>query len=87
MSEFFDLRNIEYNLRAQTDFSVGAVCTTNYDLRSLRYLAQKICNVVPADTRNVSNVSDIALKIKSWKPDACSCNLCCADICPVGFIN
>ena len=37
ISELFDLRNIEYNLRSQTDFSLGAVNTTNYGLRSLRY--------------------------------------------------
>ena len=42
MSELFDLQNIEYNLRSQTDFSLGAVYTTNYGLRSLRYFAPKI---------------------------------------------
>ena len=41
MSELFDLRSIEYNLRSQTDFSLGAVYTTNYGLRSLRYFAPK----------------------------------------------
>ena len=30
MSELFDLRNIEYNLRSQTDFSLGAVYATNH---------------------------------------------------------
>ena len=42
ISELYDLRNIEYNLRSQTDFSLGAVNTTNYGLRSLRYFAPKI---------------------------------------------
>ena len=46
------MRNIEDNLRSQTDFSLGAVYTTNYGLWSLRYFAPKIWNMVPADIRN-----------------------------------
>ena len=42
MPELFDLRNVEYNLHSQTDFSPGALYTTNYGLRSLRYFARKI---------------------------------------------
>ena len=87
MTELFDLRNIEYNLRSQTDFSLGAVYTTNYGLRSLRYFTPKIWNMIAADIRNVSNLSDFTLKIKSWIPDACSCNLCRPYIFQVGFIN
>ena len=84
ISELFDLRNIEYNLRSQTDFSLGAVNTTNYGLRSLRYFAPKIWNMIPADIRNVNNLSDFTLKIKSWVPDGCPCKLCRTYICQVG---
>ena len=87
ISELFDLRNIEYNLRLQTDFSLGAVNTTNYGLRSLRYFAPKIWNMIPADIRNVNNLSDFTLKIKSWVPDGCPCKLCRTYICQVGHIN
>ena len=65
ISELFDLRNIECNLRSQADFSLGAANATNYGLQSLRYFAQKIWNMVPADFRNVNNLSDFTLKIKS----------------------
>ena len=82
MSELFDLRNIEYNLHSQTDFSFEAVYTTNYGLRSLRYFAPENWNMVPVDIRNVSNVSDF-----SWIPDACPCNLCRPYICQVEYIN
>ena len=41
MSEIFNLRNIDYNLRSQTDFKQGPVNAVNYGLKSLRYLAQK----------------------------------------------
>ena len=41
MFEIFNLRNIDYNLRSQTDFKQGPVNTVNYGLKSLRYLAPK----------------------------------------------
>ena len=69
ISKLFDLRNIKYNLRSQTDFRVGAVYTTNYGLQSLRYFALKIWNMIAADIRNVNNLSDFTLKIKYWIPD------------------
>ena len=68
MSESFDLQNMEKNLRSQTDFSLGAAYTTNYGLRSLRYLNCKmniIMNMIPADIRNVNTLSDVILKMKS----------------------
>ena len=87
MSELFDLRNIECNLQSQTNFSLGAVYTTKYGLMMLRYFAPKIWNITPADIRNVNNLSDLILKIKSWIPDSCPCNLRWAYICQVGYLN
>ena len=52
MSELFDFRNIEDNLRSQKDFLLEHY-TTNYGLWSLRYFAPKIWNVITADIRMV----------------------------------
>ena len=45
--------------------------------------------MIPGDIsiRNVNNLSDFPLKIKSWVPDGCPCNLCRAHICEVGYIH
>ena len=59
ISELFDLQDTEYNLRSQTDFSLGAVNTATYGLWSLRYFASKIWGKIPADIRNVNNLSDL----------------------------
>ena len=64
MFELFDLRNIEYNPRSQTDFSLGAVYTTKYGLRSLRYFAPKIWNMIAADIRNVKKSFRFYFEIK-----------------------
>ena len=43
--------------------------------------------MIPADIRNVNNFLDFTLKIKSWIPDACPCNLCRPYIFQAGYIN
>ena len=63
MHEIFEQKNIQYNLRSQTDFQLGSAKTVNCGLRALRNLVLKMLNIVP-------------FEIKSWKPTHCSCNLC-----------
>ena len=47
MCDIFETRNINYNLRSQTDFAGTNVNTTSFGLNSLRYLATKIWDIVP----------------------------------------
>ena len=47
MSELFEKRNLNYNLRSQTDFSLYSVNTVAYSLKSLKYFAGKVWNIVP----------------------------------------
>ena len=42
MHEISEQRNIQYNLRSQTDYQLGSVKTVNCGLRALRYLGPKI---------------------------------------------
>ena len=46
MHENFKQRNIQYNLRSQTDFQLGSVKAVNCGLRAPRY-GPKIWNIVP----------------------------------------
>ena len=73
MHEIFEQRNIQYNLRSQTDFQLGSVKTVNCGLRALKYLGPKIWNIVPFKTH-----AQFKMKIKSWKLTHahCPCNLC-----------
>ena len=45
--ELFNLRNITYDFRSQTDFELGPIYTTAYGLRSLKCFAPKIWVIVP----------------------------------------
>ena len=50
--------------------------TTDYGLRSLKFFAPKIWNIMPIDIGNSNSLSEFTTKIKSWKPVTCPCNLC-----------
>ena len=76
MHEIFEQRNIQYNLRSQTDFQLGSVKTVKCGLRALRYLGPKIWNIVPFEIKNSETLAQFKMKIKSWKPTHCPCNLC-----------
>ena len=76
MSNIFNLRNIDYNLRSQTDFKQGPVNTVNYGLKSLRYLAPKIWNIIPLKIKNASSLTGFTTNIKSWMPKHCRYILC-----------
>ena len=69
MPELFHLRNINYDFRSQTDFELKPIYA--YGLRSLKYFAPKIWNIVPIDIRNSDSLSETTTKIKPWKPVTC----------------
>ena len=69
MPELFHLRNINYDFRSQTDFELKPIDA--YGLRSLKYFAPKIWNIVPIDIRNSDSLSEFTTKIKPWKPVTC----------------
>ena len=64
MSEIFHLRNIDYNLHSQTDFKQCPVNTVNYGLKSLRYLAPKIWDIIPIEIRNSGSLAEFITNIK-----------------------
>ena len=68
--EIFEQRNIQ-----QRTFTYGQLKSVNCSLRALRYLSPKIWNIVPFEIKNSETLAQFKLKIKSWKPAPCPCNL------------
>ena len=87
MSELFNLRNINYDFRSQTDFELRPIYTTAYGLRSLKSFAPKMWNIVPIDIRNSDSLSEFTTKIKPWMSVTCPCNLCRTFIGHLGYID
>ena len=63
MSEIFNLRNIDYNVRSQTDFKQGSANTVNYNLKLLRYPAPKIWNIILLAIRNPGSLTEFITNI------------------------
>ena len=87
MSEIFNLRNIDYYLHSQTDFKQDPVNMVNYGLKSLRYLAPKIWDIIPLEIRNSGSLTEFITNIKSWIPKHYPCTLCRIYIYHVGYID
>ena len=76
MSELFEKRNLNYNLRSQTDFLFHSVNTVAYGLKSLKYFAGKVWSIAPFEIRNTVSLEEFSAKIKSWRPENCPCRVC-----------
>ena len=87
MSEIFNLRNRDCYMHSQTDFIQSHVIMVNYGLKSLRYLAPKVWDIIPLEIRNSGSLTEFISNIKSWIPKHCSCTLCRIYIYHVGYID
>ena len=76
MCEILKQWNIKYNLCSQTNFQLGSVKTVSCSLKALRCLGRKIWKIVPFEIKNSETLAQFAMKIESWKPTHCPCNLC-----------
>ena len=76
MYGIFEQKNIQYNLRSQTDFKLGSVKTVNGGLRALKHFGPKIWTIVPVEINNSEALEQFNMKIKFRKPTRCPCNLC-----------
>ena len=65
MLALFQRREVNYNIRSPTDFSLRSINTSSYGLKSLRYLAPKIWNLVPQEVQYAKSLSQFIRKIKS----------------------
>ena len=86
MSELFEKRNLNYNLRTPTDFSLHSINIVAYALKSLKYFAGKVWSIVPFGIRNAIRLEEFSAKIKSWRPENCSYTVCLTYIHQVGYI-
>ena len=86
MSELFEKRNLNYNLRSQRNFSLHSVTTVAYGLKSLKYFAGKVWSIFSFEIRKGINLEEFSAKIKSWRPENCPCRVCLTYIHQVGYI-
>ena len=87
LNEAFPLKpTSNYNLRNQQEFTIRPMKTVHYGLNSLAYLGPKIRELLPNHLKRLESVEAFKSKIKSWKPENCSCRICKPYIYQAGFI-
>ena len=87
-SEIFHRRDINYNLRINSDFAMPNVMSVFHGSESISYLGPKIWDIVPFKLKELTSVV-VAFKkgIKEWKPKNCPCRLYKKYVSNLGFIT
>ena len=63
MDDIFQTRQINYNLRSQTDFASNCVNINKFGLNSLRHFASIVWSMVPLEIKNSGSVEIFKTKI------------------------
>ena len=72
----FQNRELQYNLKANSNLSSRQAHSVYHGTESLSFLEPKIWELVPDDTKQSESLKIFKYKIKKWVPSKCPCRLC-----------
>ena len=87
ISELFETRSVNYNLRSESYFPVKCIKTSQYGISSIRFFGSKVWNMIPSEIREINNFEMLKKLIRQWEPIGCNCKLCQTYIDNVGYIT
>ena len=85
ISEIFNKRNPNYQLRHTSHFSVSPVRSLYNGTESLSFLGPKIWDIVPTELKEVKTLSAFKSGIKKCWPQNCPCRQCKQYLPNIGF--
>ena len=85
MTELFQLKGINYNLRKGNTLTCRNIKTVNYGTKTVSCLGSKIWDLLHEEIKKCKSLDSFKQKIKSWIPD-CPCSLCKEFVENLGFI-
>ena len=74
-SETFHRRDINYNLRINSDFEMSSVMSVFHGSESILYFGPKIWDIEPLKLKELLSVVAFKKGIKEGKPKNCPCNM------------
>ena len=86
LSEIFSQYQPTYGLRNNRSWNNSNVRTVYYGKETLSYRGPKTWELLPYSLKNVESLQEFKTKIKSWKPEGCTCRLCKSFIPDLGFL-
>ena len=86
-NKIFQLREDKhYNFRQISQFIVRHVNCVFNGSESVSHMGPKVWELTPSERKQVSSISMLKNKTKSWKPQECPCTICKCYIDGAGFI-
>ena len=86
MNHIFEKTTPHYNLRNNRTWITHNVRTVNNGTETLSFRGPKTWEILPNYIKNARSLTEFKMKIKTWKPEGCSCRLCQTYVPSLGFI-
>ena len=75
-----------YNLRNNRIWATHNVHTVNNGTETLTFRGPKTWDILPEAIKKSKSLNEFKNKVKTWKPDGCTCRLCKTYISELGFL-
>ena len=77
LNDIFKTSNFKLHaLRSNKDFSRPKIKSTKYGEKSLANMGSIMWNLLPNNVKEIEDLAEFKLRVKSWKPEKCPCYLC-----------
>ena len=76
MNEVFDIIESPYPLRNELRFKSRNIRTVRYGIETADFVGSRIWSYIPSEIKEITSPNEFRSKIKTWKPERCSCKLC-----------
>ena len=86
MNQIFEVTTSHYNLRNNREWATHNVRTVNNGTETLSFRGPKTWDILPRSIKEAGSLVEFKTKIKTWKPEGCSCRLCRTYIPSLGFL-
>ena len=75
MSEIFEARDVQYDLRNKNTLGIPNAKTTSYGIETVRYLGQKLWQTLPHSVRESQSLTAFKKELRTYTIE-CDCRLC-----------
>ena len=86
MQALFTEKVNQYDLRNKRSWETDNVRTVIYGTETIRNMGPKTWDLVPIEIKESNSLLEFKQRIKTWKPNGCTCRLCKSYIYNLGFL-
>ena len=87
MNEVFDFIECQYPVRNELRFKLQNICTVRNGIETAAFVGSRIWSNMPSELKESTSLNEFKKKIKTWKPENCTCKLCKIYIQRIGYLQ